>query len=207
MPGQLALAVKPQKRDLLPDEFGDESDDELVDERALVRACQSGDLAALERIYHEHQQTMLALAIRMLGRREDAEDAVQAAIVRLYRGIGRFRFDARLGTYVMRILINVCYDMLAARKQRQHLPLDPDVMQGAASTQPDTDLRLQLEQAILTLPERMRACFVLFAVEGYPQKEIAEMLEISVGTVKAQIFQAKDKLRALLNDPSEGTST
>ena len=60
-----------------------------------------------------------------------------------------------------------------------------------------------MEEAILSLPERMRACFVLFAVEGFPQKEIAEMLQIREGTVKAQVVQAKERLRAILTDEED----
>ena len=62
------------------------------------------------------------------------------------------------------------------------------------------DLRLQLEDAIKRLPERMKACFVLFAVQGMKQTEIAEILEMKLGTVKAHIFQAKEQLRAILSD-------
>lgn len=93
--------------------------------------------------------------------------------------------------------------MIEARRRRQRFDLE--------STEPvhlsGVDLRLQLEEAILALPERMRACFVLFAVEGFPQKEVAEMLEVSLGTVKAQIFQAKEKLRVLLTDPPKEASS
>ena len=192
---QLAVEVSTPKRDRLPDP--------PQDERDTVLACQRGDLSAYERIYREHQRPLLGVAVRMLGRREDAEDAVQTTLVRLYRSIDKYRFQSRLGTYLIRILINVCYDMIEARRRRQRLDLE--------STEPvhlpGVDLRLQLEEAILTLPERMRACFVLFAVEGFPQKEIAEMLEVSLGTVKAQIFQAKEKLRVLLTDPPKEASS
>ncbi|MFP6647777.1 MAG: RNA polymerase sigma factor [Candidatus Latescibacterota bacterium] len=128
---------------------------------------------------------------------------MQTTLVRLYRSIDKYRFQSRLGTHLIRILINVCYDMLEAQKRRQQLDLEftePVHLPGS-------NLRLQLEEAILTLPERMRACFVLFAMEGYPQKEIAEMLDVSVGTVKAQIFQAKEKLRVLLTDPPKEASS
>ena len=119
---------------------------------------------------------------------------MQTTFIRLHRSIGRYRFEAALGTWLMRILINVCHDMLRARKRRL------DLRSAEPAPGPGPDLRLQLEEAILSLPERMRACFVLFAVEGFPQKEIAEMLDIREGTVKAQIFQAREKLRALLAD-------
>jgi RNA polymerase sigma factor (sigma-70 family) len=190
----LASTAGARKRDRLPDL-------PEVDERAQILACQGGDLSAFEQIYRRHQQALLAVALRMLGRREDAEDAVQATLVRLFRSIDKYRFESQLGTYLMRILINVCYDMLESRTRRDRLDqqLESDDM-GMQSPPSGADLRLQLEEAILTLPERMRACFVLFAVEGYGQKEIADMLDVRIGTVKAQVFQAKEKLRGLLTD-------
>ena len=132
----------------------------------------------------------------MLGRREDAEDAVQTAFLRLYRSINKFAFKSRLGTYLFRIMMNVCFDILRKRK--------PVHAQAAVSEDsahvPGEDLHLQLEEAIAALPERMRACFVLFAVEELKQNEIAEILGLSVGAVKSHIFHAKTKLRAVLAD-------
>ena len=170
---------------------------ELENEREIVRRCQEGDLRAFETVYHHFHPSLLGFALRMLGRREDAEDAVQAAFVKLYRSIGRFRFDARFSTYLMRILIHACYDIAEVRKKHRMQRLEiPESVRHSSD-----DLRLELEEAIGRLPGRMRECFVLFAVEGFPQKEIARMLDLSVGTVKAHIFQAKGKLRTLLSDP------
>ena len=189
MPAALALGASLPKRGPLPDP--------LPAERETIEACRRGDLDAYERLFREHWRRLLGVALRMLGDPADAEDAVQTAFIRLHRNIGRYRGEAGIGTYLMRILINVCHDMLRARKRRFELR-PPEPAPG-----PGPDLRLQLEEAILTLPERMRACFVLHAVEGFPQKEIAEMLQIREGTVKAQVFQAKERLRALLTDEED----
>ena len=190
MPAALALEASLPKRGPLPA-------DPSQAERETIEACRRGDLGAYERVFREHHRRLLAVALRMLGDQADAEDAVQTTFIRLHRSIGRYRSEARLGTYLMRILINVCHDMLRARTRRLDLrPAEP--VPG-----PGPDLRLQLEEAILSLPERMRACFVLFAVEGFPQKEIAEMLDIREGTVKAQIFQARERLRVVLTDAED----
>lgn len=190
MPAALALGASLPRRGPLPA-------DPLQAERETIAACRRGDMGAYERLFREHSRRLLGVALRMLGDPADAEDAVQTAFIRLHRNIGRYRGEAGIGTYLMRILINVCHDMLRARKRRFELqPAEPATTSGP-------DLRLQLEEAILTLPERMRACFVLYAVEGFPQKEIAEMLEIREGTVKAQVFQAKERLRALLTDEED----
>jgi len=139
---------------------------------------------------------------RMLGRQEDAEDAVQTTFLKLCRGLSQFQFGAKFSTYLFRIMMNVCFDMLQKRGGKKF-----ELSGMEVSYSPRVDLRMQLEEAINTLPERMRACFVLFAVEEIKQNEIAGILNLSVGTVKAQIFHAKARLRALLLDShSEVTS-
>lgn len=136
----------------------------------------------------------------MLGRQEDAEDAVQTAFLKLYRGVKQFQFSAKFSTYLLRIMMNVCFDLLQQRRGQK----TQGVEAVEISHTPRLDLRLQLEEAINTLPERMRACFVLFAVEEMKQEEVAEILHLSVGTVKAQIFHAKARLRTLLAEtPAE----
>lgn len=138
----------------------------------------------------------------MLGRQEDAEDAVQMAFLKLYRGLGQFQFNAKFGTYLLRIMMNVCFDLLQKRRRRKEQTAEAVEISHA----PRVDLRLQIEEAINALPERMRACFVLFAVEEMPQDEIAAILGLRLGTVKAQIFHAKARLRTLLAEaPAEVT--
>lgn len=139
----------------------------------------------------------------MLGRQEDAEDAVQTAFLKLYRGVGQFQFSAKFSTYLLRIMMNVCFDLM----QKRRGPKEQRFEKSEIFHAPGIDLRLQLEEAINTLPKRMRACFVLFAVEEMKQEEIAEVLHLRVGTVKAQIFHAKARLRALLAEtPAEVTT-
>jgi RNA polymerase sigma-70 factor (ECF subfamily) len=164
-------------------------------EEQVIRRCQQQDVSAFKVIYHEYEQTLLRTAMRVLGQRQDAEDAVQTAFLKLYRGIKSFRFRSKFSTYLFRILLNTCFDMLK-QKGRQDIEL-LDHMEP--SHYPEPVLKVQLEGAIKLLPERMRACFVLFAVEGFSQKEIAAILEITVGAVKSNIFQAKTRLRTRLS--------
>jgi len=169
---------------------------ELENEHEIIRRCQQGDLRAYETIYRHFEPPLLRLGLRMLGRQEDAEDAVQTAFLKLYRGITQFQFGAKFSTYLFRIMMNVCFDMIQKRQSnRRRMPEET-----AAHFSPSIELRLQLEEAITMLPERMRACFVLFAVEELKQEEIAEILSLNVGTVKSQIFNAKTRLRVLLAD-------
>lgn len=170
---------------------------QLENEHEIVQQCQSGDLSAFRRIYETFSQTFLRVALRLLGNQEDAEDAVQVTFVKLFRGIHAFRAQATFGTYLMRILLRVCFDFIHQRRRFQFETMTENPGQFVVQN-PNSDLKLDLQRALTRLPERMRACFVLFAVEGLKQEEIAEILKISVGGVKSNIFHAKSHLRQWL---------
>ncbi len=162
-----------------------------------MESCQKGDLRAFESIYRHFEQPLLNLGLRMLGRQEDVEDALQTTFLKLYRSIGKFKFDSKLSTYLFRIMMNVCFDFLKKNKRMKSEEIDQLRNHSYKST---VELRLQLEEAIHALPERTRACFVLFAVQELKQSEVAEVLNVNLGTVKAHVFNAKSRLRALLTD-------
>jgi RNA polymerase sigma-70 factor (ECF subfamily) len=167
-----------------------------MNEAEIIQKCQKNDLSAFKMIYDRYKQPLLHTAFRMLGQQQDAEDAVQTAFLKLYRGIQNFHRGSRFSTYLFRILLNVCFDMLKKRKFKK-IQLYEKI---DLSNQPKNDLKMYLEEAIAKLPERMRACFVLFAVEDIRQNEIAKILNISVGGVKSNIHHAKAKLRTILSD-------
>lgn len=167
-----------------------------MNERKVIRKCREHDLGAFKMIYDRYEQPLLRTAFRLLGQRQDAEDAVQTTFLRLFHGIQDFRRDSKFSTYLFRILINTCLDTLEKRKREGARALQA----ANLSCNPKRELQIHLEEAIAALPERMRACFVLFAVEGARQDEIAEILDLSLGGVKSNIYQAKVRLRAVLSD-------
>jgi RNA polymerase sigma-70 factor (ECF subfamily) len=175
----------------------------IMDEEALVRRCREGDLMAYRMLYDRYEQPFLRTALRLLGRRQDAEDAVQEAFLKLYKKVHHYRSGSNFSTYFFRILINSCYDILRTRRPETAL----DAVSPALGRESAHELRHSLEQAIAGLPEQMRTCFVLFAVEEFKQEEIARILEISVGAVKAHIFRAKARLRGLLSLTREEVET
>jgi RNA polymerase sigma-70 factor (ECF subfamily) len=170
----------------------------LENEQEIIERCQSGDLHAFKIIYQNYRDGLYRTAYRMLGIREDSEDALQLTFIKLYGAINKFRGDAKLSTYIFRILFNVCYDLRRKKKVEENIELNEPIFQ------PQNELQLHLDEAIRALPEKMRACFMLFAIEGFKQNEIAEMLDVTVGTVKAHIFQAKEKLKKSLKGELAG---
>ncbi len=153
-------------------------------------------MAAYEALYRHFEQPLLSFGLRLLGQQQDAEDAVQTTFLKLYRGVAKFNFDSKFSTYLFRIMMNVCFDALNKKKKMQ----TDDLKEVEQSYSPRVDLRLQLEDAIKILPKRMKACFVLFAVQGLKQTEVAKILDMNLSTVKAHIFQAKTQLRTILSD-------
>lgn len=145
-------------------------------------------------LYERYARPLLHIGLRMLGNSGDAEDAVQETFIKVYRGIGGFKEASRFSTWLFRIHLRVCLDLLKKRKK----PLLDIVRKDVQTAAPDYELKLALKKGVNALPPQQKACFVLYAVEGFKQQEIGEILNIETGTVKAHIHHAKKRLRSLL---------
>jgi RNA polymerase sigma-70 factor (ECF subfamily) len=167
-----------------------------MNESEIIQKCQQHDLSAYKMIYDRYEQPLLHTALRMLGQQQDAEDAVQMTFLKLYRGIQNYNYSSKFSTYLFRIMMNVCYDSLRKRKRVRIHPLE----EWNATYHSRHEEKMVLEEAIMALPERMRACFILFAVEELKQSEIAKILNITPGGVKSTIYHAKTRLRARLSN-------
>ena len=163
--------------------------------KELIENCQKGDMESFKLIYRHYEKTIYGYCFRMLNNQQDSEDAMQTIFLNLYRGIGKYRFKARFSTYLFTITRNVCIDLLKNQKgEKKNLDEVENISVNPRSAEQD------IANAISRLPQKTRECFILFAMEGYPQGEIAELLNIKPGTVKAFIFQARQKLIAWLGD-------
>ena len=120
-----------------------------MDEEKVIEMCKRGDLSAYRALYDRYEQPLLRTACRMLGRQEDAEDAVQDAFLRLFRGIDGFRSGARFSTYFFRILMNACFDVLRKRKGAEFKDLDIEKMPFHSSCED----KHALAEAVGALPE------------------------------------------------------
>lgn len=141
------------------------------------------------------------MAYRFAGDSERAAEWTQDTFVRVFRRLGEFRGEARLGTWIGSVTISVALDGLRAGKRRaeRERPLeDAESQVGRTRPRLDGDLRQKLAQAIESLADGYRSVFVLHDVEGYTHEEIAEMLGVTAGTSKAQLHRARGKLREAL---------
>jgi len=176
---------------------------DAMDEDQIIERCRVGDLAAYRQIYDRYGQPLLRTALRMLGRPQEAEDAVQDTFLKLFRGIGGFRSGARFSTYLFQILNNTCIDMLRKRAPSAADDMNMETL-GAASWH---ELAHSLTEAVERLPAQIKACFVLFAVEQFSQEEVAAILGVTVGTVKTNVHRARLKLRTWLGSNPRGGSS
>jgi RNA polymerase sigma-70 factor (ECF subfamily) len=157
----------------------------------------SADIAAFEELFRSHGGRMKSVAMNLLGNTSEAEDAVQEAFLKLYRSLASFKGESQLSTWLYRILVNTCYDIGRRRKRRPEPAPATDEQRRPDPPAPAHDhaLRLTIERALERLPELQRSVFVLFEVEGFKHREIAEILEIPEGTSKHALFTAKRELQ------------
>ena len=169
----------------------------------LARRCHEGDAAAFEDVYRRHAGRLYNVVRRMLGSAEEAEDLVQEVFLQAHRKLGSFRGDSSLGTWLYRLAMNHCLDVLRNRQTKMaHLTDSMDAPNAAAVAAPGPALgavsRIDLERAIATLPPACRAAFLLHDVEGFGHTEVASILGISDGTSKSQVHKARLRIREKL---------
>lgn len=181
-------------------------------EQKLIERASGGDPAAFNTLMAAHEKRMYAVALRMFANREDAQDCLQEAMLRIYRSIGNFKGQSSFATWVYRITMNSCLDELRRKKNKQSTSLDDLLDQGWAPADegatPEkhamrSELRRELKRAIHELPEDMRSAVILRDVQGFSYEEIAQVLNVNVGTVKSRISRAREKLRGKLKENAE----
>jgi RNA polymerase sigma-70 factor (ECF subfamily) len=176
----------------------------------LAARCRAGDLAAFEEMYRLHSTRLYAVAYRMLGRAEDAEDLLQEIFLLAFRKMASFKGESSLGTWLYRLGVNACLDRLRSKARRNDQQTewlgDDDVSPARAPMDASGGVlhRIDLERAVRALPSGCRAAFLLHDVEGFEHREIASLLGIAEGTSKSQVHKARMRLRGLLRQPPSG---
>ena len=180
-------------------------------DRELVERWRKGELEAFAALVRRHQRRVFGLLLRMLGNREEAEDASQDTFLNLHRHGHRFRFEARFSTFVYRVAVNAALNRRRSlgrrRAQAEAFTEVQSVMPSGSTPEADPEssligdrLRARLERELHALPEALRTPVILFDVEGLSYGEISEVLEVAEGTVKSRIHRARQALRARLSD-------
>lgn len=167
-----------------------------------VRAAQAGDPSAFDALYAAHVDRVFALCLRMTADERRAEELTQTVFVKAWRRLGTFRGAAAFSTWLHRVTVNTVLDHQKARGRRPaQLSAVPEAAWGGeAAPGSDPTGRLELERALASLPDRARMAIVLHAVEGYSYEEVAELMDVAIGTVKSHIHRARGLLIERLED-------
>jgi RNA polymerase sigma-70 factor (ECF subfamily) len=173
----------------------------------LVESCLAGKRESFDTLVERHQRHVYQLCYRFVGNHEDASDLAQDVFIRAFRGLGKFKGEASLGTWLYRIGVNVCLNKVGAKTPKPEA-LDPllaasdERIASYAESATEALLRgeraVQVREAIAKLPKKQRATLILRVYHELPHEEIAGILGSSVGAVKANFFHALNNLKKLM---------
>jgi RNA polymerase sigma-70 factor (ECF subfamily) len=169
----------------------------------LVAAARRGDVKAFESLYRLHSSRVMGLCLRMTRQHDAAEDCVQQTFIKAWRSLGAFEGRSAFSTWIHSIAMHVVLGHLRSQKPWLTTSLtaadDDESEVLEESREPNTGEVIDIERALMTLPEGARSVVVLQTIYGYSHEEVAGMLGIAVGTSKAQLHRARHLLRAVLN--------
>jgi RNA polymerase sigma-70 factor, ECF subfamily len=166
-----------------------------------IRRAQAGDVDAFELLYREHAGRVFALCLRLQGGDSaDATELMQDVFIKAWRRLATFRGDSAFSSWLHRMAVNTMLENARSDRRRiaRVLPMDDMSLLPGGARSSGVELKMDMEDAIASLPKGARLAFVLHDVEGFQHQEIAEQLSVSVGTVKAQLHRARRLLRERL---------
>lgn len=170
-----------------------------IADREIVRRCLAGEQDAFAELVRRHQRAVYGIAARMLGDRDQAEDAAQETFVRAYTRLSTFRGDSDIRAWLVRIVTRLCIDLLRARRRRPEVLLDDQGSDPAdAGWEASVTERHSVARAIAELPPHYQAAIVLRHLQHMSYSDMAAALGIPVATVKTRLSRARRMLRGYL---------
>ena len=181
--------------------------DQLLDiDRQIIEAVRAGNTRRYAQLVDRHKDNAMTLAVRLVGKREEAEELVQDAFLRAYRGLDQFRGDAKFSTWFYRILYNLCMTKVTRRKGKPELVdidderrldnilVDEDEI-SVHQRMEDEELQDVITEEIDRLPEKYKSAVVLFYVQEMSYEEICAVQNLPLGTVKTNLFRGRNLIR------------
>ncbi|HID95834.1 MAG TPA: RNA polymerase sigma factor [Candidatus Latescibacteria bacterium] len=186
-----------------------------ISDEGLVERVKRGDARAFEILIDRHKRMVFNVAYRILGNRDDAEDAAQESFVRCYKSISSFRGGSKFTTWLYSIVSNVCLSEVGKSRWRQEFvelnqqaeAVFPELSEG---TEPPEDIairedfREKVRELVRSLPPQYRAVITLYHFKGFTYKELSEILDLPVGTIKTHLYRARELLRKAVLERFEG---
>jgi RNA polymerase sigma-70 factor, ECF subfamily len=185
----------------------------IDDDRVLVDRARAGDAQAFGTIVRRYERRAIGIARTLGGSHADAEDVAQEAFVRAYRALRQFRGQSTFRTWLFQIVANTARTHRARRRSRLEITGEPDDQVTAAVERASSGDRIEdaviardeVRRALASVPAELREAVVLRDIEGLDYREIADLLDVPIGTVESRIFRGRARLRAALRpDGSEG---
>jgi RNA polymerase sigma-70 factor, ECF subfamily len=201
----------PKNSNQSPSPTSSGSKENLVQEMRLIQECRDGKLESFEPLVKQHQERVYNVAYQVLRNESSAEEATQTTFVRTWQTISKFRGQCSFGTWVYRICIHECCNIIRTRNRKKELMLTTSDEDGGldldqliqSNQRPDREtiqreLQGLITQALAKLPEEHRVVLVLRELHGMDYSEIARVMNCRQGTVMSRLFHARRKLRKLL---------
>lgn len=169
------------------------------EETKLITLSKGGDQQAFYQLYEMHHKKVYGLCWRMLADKDSAEDVCQEVFVQVWQKIGNFQGNSKFSTWLHSVTSNIVLSHLRKHKNwlQRVFSIEEQVVEEVGEEMAEIS---ELDKQIMRLPERARLVFVLFAVEGYRHEEIGKMLNMAVGSSKAQYHRAKTLLKEWLEE-------
>ena len=181
-----------------------------IENKEMILKAQEGDMFAFRALVDLYKEQAVRIAYSITGNLADAQDVAQDAFIRVYRKIGAFNFNSQFSTWIYRIVVNLCRDFLR-KKNRSRLVLNDNGQSRPVEERikdektPDPakkllikELKAKIDNALILLPEKQQIVFSLKYKKDMKIREIAELMGISVSTVKMHLFRATDKMQKKL---------
>ncbi len=187
-----------------------------LEEAKIIKRAQNGSESDFETLILSCQGKAYSIAYRYLKNQEDAMDALQESFIKAYRALGTFKGNSSFQTWIYRIVVNTCYDMLRKKKSRiqadslyrndgddEYVIEIPDKTKGPEDLAIDQEETIDILKILDQLPLDHKEIIILRDVEGYSYEEIVDILSINIGTVKSRISRARLRLRELYLESQE----
>jgi RNA polymerase sigma-70 factor (ECF subfamily) len=198
----MTMALRLPLATALPTQRAEEGD------AAMIARAKAGDGAAFEKLYRAHAPRVFALCLRLSADRQRAAELTQDVFVRAWEGLGGFRGESALASWLHRLAVNAHLMMLRSERRRvRRVALEDDLFEPADGPHlelhdsvppPDIESAIDLERAIARLPVGARTVFVLHEVEGYTHEEIASATGLAAGTLRAHLHRARRLLMEMM---------
>lgn len=178
----------------------------VMDDRTLLNDCLNGSSIAQKKLFEKYAPKMMYVCLRYCREREDAEDALQEAFIKVFNSLSKYQYEGSFEGWIRKIVVNCCLDLIRRNKHHEdQTNLDSVDFKITSAGLASDDLQAEdLMKVIQSMPRGYQLVFNMFAIEGYTHKEIAEMLAISEETSKSQYFRARAFLKNYLEKTELG---